>query len=349
VFSLHPAKNDTSATLDLMRAAAAQIVCIGHAVNLSGSGYTHLPNVGVLLFFLLSGFVIAHTLSMKSRSEDYGLTAFAIERFSRIYTAFLPALLIIAAADYLMQYVGSPLPGDPTDLHTLFGNLTMRQGLSVPTFGSAGQLTTIALEFHIYFFVGAIFFLLKGKRILPCLVFAVFFAEMPLKWLSGASHPALFAMWLAGFGAHYIAASVKADLAVPAAICFFVLTWYWAQYRTANEYDLSNYPALTLAFLSLVIFTQQTCFLNAASQRFIRFTADYSFSLFLIHMTIAKIAMMMPAPALVRIATAIAVSNILAIGFAYVFERHYRRVADSIKRLFHRNVEAREIAGSTRF
>src|SRR4249919_3526672 len=105
MFSLDKSKNDTSVTLDLLRAVAAQMVCVGHAVNFSGAGYTYLPNVGVLLFFILSGFVIAHTLSTKSQAEDYGVSAFGIERFARIYTAFLPAIILIAVAEYAMQYL----------------------------------------------------------------------------------------------------------------------------------------------------------------------------------------------------------------------------------------------------
>lgn len=350
MISLIPEKNDTSATLDLMRAVAAQIVCVGHAINLSGAGYTYLPNVGVLLFFLLSGFLIAHTLSTKSaRSDEYGLLAFGIERFSRIYTAFLPALLMIAAADVFLKSIGMPLPGDPTDLKTFLGNLTMRQGPSIPTFGSAGHLTSIAVEFHIYFFVGAMFFMLKGRNAIVCFAVALIFARIPLHYLTNipGTDRTLFAAWLAGFAVYYIAASVTANLIVPAALGFVLSAGHWIANRSANDYDLSNYPALALAFMFLVLGTQRTHLLNASVERIIRFAADYSFSLFLVHMTIAKIVMLMPSPPLVRITLAIAASNIVAIGLAYAFERHYRRVAEHLKALL-RVGSARDAAGAAR-
>src|SRR6266496_4912430 len=123
MFSLDRSKNDTSVMLDLLRAVAAQTVCVGHALNFAnGTTITKAPAVGVLLFFLLSGFVIAYTLSTKSANDDYGLVSFGIERVSRIYSGFLPAIIMITTADYLMQYLGHPLPGDPTDLRTLLGN-----------------------------------------------------------------------------------------------------------------------------------------------------------------------------------------------------------------------------------
>ncbi len=74
MFSLDKSKNDTSVMLDLLRAGAAQIVCVGHAINLANDKtITNAPNVGVMLFFVLSGFVIAYTLSIKSDTTTTGL------------------------------------------------------------------------------------------------------------------------------------------------------------------------------------------------------------------------------------------------------------------------------------
>jgi peptidoglycan/LPS O-acetylase OafA/YrhL len=340
MFSLDRSKNDTSVMLDLLRAVAAQTVCVGHALNFAnGMTITKAPVVGVLLFFILSGFVIAYTLSTKSASGDYGLVSFGIERVSRIYSAYLPAIIMIAAADYLMQYLGHPLPGDPTDLRTLFGNLTMRQGLpsdwGVSTFGSAGQLTSVAVEFHIYFFVGAIFFMLKGRNVLLCAIVAVLFSTMPLGYFSNipGSDRALFAMWLAGFAAYYVVKSIKLDAsqAILSAVAFIGLIWYWASHRTPNDYDLSNYPAFALAFLTLVIFTQSVRFVGDNISRLIRFAADYSFSLFLVHLTVLKIVLMIPGPVSAKIVCGILIANIVAIAFGLAFERHYRRIANVIK------------------
>jgi peptidoglycan/LPS O-acetylase OafA/YrhL len=343
MFSLDRSKNDTSVTLDLLRASAAQMVCIGHALNFANrSTITFVPNIGVLIFFILSGFVIAHTLSTKSASEDYELTAFGIERFSRIYTAYLPAFFLIAACDYLIQYLGYPLLGDPTDLKTFLGNLTMRQGLpsawGVSTFGSAGHLTSVAVEFHIYFFVGAIFFLLKGRSVFLCLIVAMLFSTMPLGYFSNIPNTdrSLFVIWLAGFATYFVVKSIKIDesQAVLAAVAFVGMVWYWAAHRTPNDYDLSNYPALSLAFLALVISTSAIQFIGSRLSRAIRFAADYSFSLFLVHLTIVKVVLLIPGWKPLKIAAAILLANAAAILFSYAFERHYRRVAETLKALF---------------
>jgi peptidoglycan/LPS O-acetylase OafA/YrhL len=95
-------ENDTSLTLDLLRAVAAQMVCVGPAIIffVSGSRPQWLPvmqNIGVLFFFLISGFVIAATLSRRSGDPDYGFLRFFVDRFARIYSGLLPALVLILA------------------------------------------------------------------------------------------------------------------------------------------------------------------------------------------------------------------------------------------------------------
>jgi peptidoglycan/LPS O-acetylase OafA/YrhL len=340
MFSLERSKNDTSVMLDFLRAAAAQMVCVGHALNFgAGRTLTFAPSVGVLIFFILSGFVIAHTLDVKSRDHEYDLTTFGIERFARIYTAFLPAILMIALTDYLMQALHMPLVStDSTDLRTLVGNVTMRQGLpsswGVSTFGSAGQLTSVAVEFHIYFFVGAIFFLLRVRSILPCAIVAVLFSTMPLGYFSNIpdSDRSLFVIWLAGFAVYYIAKSVRIEQrhASFAAVACVGMVWYWASHRTPNDYDLSNYPAISLAFLALVIFTQAFKAMPDAAVRAIRFAADYSFSLFLIHLTIIKVVLLTGSGSL-QIAGSILIANLVSIVFALTLEQRYRRVADYLK------------------
>ena len=74
------------------------MVCVGHAINFGGLGSTSAPALGVLLFFILSGFVIAHTLKTKTDSGPYSLGQYAVERTARIYCAYLPAMLLIGLA-----------------------------------------------------------------------------------------------------------------------------------------------------------------------------------------------------------------------------------------------------------
>ena len=76
--SLDPNSNDTSFFLDLLRFGSAQAVCVGHAIVFFGVAsflrpprFPYLQNLGVLAFFLLSGFLIAHVLSRSERDPNY--------------------------------------------------------------------------------------------------------------------------------------------------------------------------------------------------------------------------------------------------------------------------------------
>jgi peptidoglycan/LPS O-acetylase OafA/YrhL len=337
---LNRSKNDASAVLDLIRAVAAQTVCIGHAINFSQDiRSTMLPSAAVVAFFLISGFVIAHTLISRSNDPSYGPVQFAIDRFARIYTAYLPALLLIALADYAMAFAGHPLPGDPIGIRTLAGNLMLRENMpgwpGVTTFGSAGHLSSVALEFHIYLFVGAAFFLLRGQAVLLCA------AVIAVLWRTIAAYSvatpgtdsSLFLVWLAGFSAYFVAGQAANARGLRLALIAMLigLSVLWAANRTEVDAELVNIMPLSLAFLCLMAVSQYQAAIPATLAGVIRFFADYSYSLFLIHLTIIKLIYAAPISKSVAIPLAIVVANIAAIGFAFAFERNYRKVASLIR------------------
>ena len=53
-----------------------------------------LGGIGVFLFFSISGFLIAYTVFQKTANRQYGFRNYFVDRFSRIYSGLLPALLI---------------------------------------------------------------------------------------------------------------------------------------------------------------------------------------------------------------------------------------------------------------
>lgn len=339
---LDRSKNDTSVVLDLLRALAAQVVCVGHAFNSSQTGIWHtlLPNVGVLLFFVISGFLIAYTLATKSEHPEYGIVEFGIERFARIYTPFLPAILLIAFIEFAMRSGGYSIEGSAHDLWTLFGSLIMRQNMPgwphVSTYGTAGQMTSIAVEFHIYFFVGGLFFVLKGRSVALSALIALVFASAPLAYFLNipGGDRSLFAMWLIGFAAYYIVSSVMIDrrLAALAAVGFVGFSYQWAANRGPNDYDLSNYPMIGLAFLSLMILSQYTKIIPDLAAKIITVFANYSYSLFLIHLTLIRVIFeLMPPSGTADVCIAIVVANVAAFAFYAAFERRYHRVASILK------------------
>ncbi|TQF42588.1 hypothetical protein UNPF46_04590 [Bradyrhizobium sp. UNPF46] len=346
-FNLDRTKNDTSTLLDLLRALAAQMVCVGHTWNLTfapfgGARPTLIPDIGVLLFFVLSGFVIAYTLHDRTGYGSYSLLNYSVERFARIYSAYAPALFLIAALDYVAFTLGVPL-FQLDSLTSFVRNLFMLQGYPGEwgggTFGSAGQLSSLAIEFHIYFFVGGLFFFCKGRNRIAGLLLAIAAAALPLFHFAerpDASH-SLFVLWLLGFGGYFVAINMKIDRlsTVVSAALSFLLFWRWrVAHVRGDEYALAAQPYFAMWFVSLAIAAQGQNWL-LRSRPVIEFFAGYSYTLFLVHYTIVKIVVgLKPAPLWMTFTIAIAVSNSAAWLFALATEAKHKRFAGWILRKF---------------
>ena len=84
-----------SLLLDFLRAITAQGVLLGHLIYWKGfisrndfPSFFGLASYCVLIFFILSGFLISQSMFNK---DDYSFKRFFIDRFSRIYTSLFPA------------------------------------------------------------------------------------------------------------------------------------------------------------------------------------------------------------------------------------------------------------------
>ncbi len=101
--SSSPVSREFSLYLDLVRILAAAVVLYSHA-NLRALSERILPgeslgHSAVVVFFVLSGYVIAFVTDTRERSgRDY-----AISRFARIYSVALPALIVTMFADLVGQ------------------------------------------------------------------------------------------------------------------------------------------------------------------------------------------------------------------------------------------------------
>lgn len=353
MFSLDRNKNDTSITVDLLRAVAAQMVCVGHAISFfmgqwRPTSWPLMQNVGVLLFFVISGFLITYTLFERSRNPSYGFLQFFIERFARIYSGLIPALALVILIDGITIY----LTGEPTivryfTVKTLIANLFMLEGyrgvfpdvLQWSVFGSASPLWTLGIEWQIYIFVGALFFMLKRPRsILFLLPFALFFGQTPAHFLFGSFQPdgvgrGLFLLWIGGACVYFAARAVEPSRIVSLALIMVpAVAFIWLE-KPGEEYRLAAYPFLVLAFFGLVSLTQSTSSMVTTRVRsVIGFAADYSFSLYLVHHTIMMaIWLIYPHRGLTVFMVAVGASNIAAILLAEIGEKHHRKLAGILK------------------
>ena len=182
---------------DAVRGLTAQMVVVGHSLNLflpavfmvqrangtyrTTPGIFYMQSLGVLLFFVLSGFLVSRSALTKMTSPGYTFGEFFLERFARIFVPFVPAVLLVAVADRLVLHGRSnPFTTVPLDIWTTVTNLTMLYnnpvmrtvaevtGLPLKTgpIGTADPFWSVVIEFWIYITFGLILLrLVRDRRI----------------------------------------------------------------------------------------------------------------------------------------------------------------------------------------
>lgn len=344
-----------SPLLDLIRLAAAQAVCVGHAISffsvinwLQPPHMPYLQNCAVQVFFVLSGFVIAYSLASRARDPGYGFPQYFIDRWARIYSAYVPALAVIAIIDWAVLQAGRHESPDYLTLRVLAANLLMlqtwggayRDWIVFPAFGSAGPLWSLAAEWWIYMLVGAIAFLTRA-RLIPLLALVIVVAGPPaLAYLVGDVHPgigtALFSLWLFGFCGYFLVVG-KALARVPT--WFLALTApvslavYGAILVPGAEYDPRAYAALGCGFLALVAAAMRFPASDwGRAGRIVRLGADYSFTLYLVHYTVLYALSRFPfADPLTSMWLGVVAANVIAALLAWPTEMRHKQLGRWLK------------------
>src|SRR5579871_846039 len=95
-----------STALNFVRGCAAQFVLVGHIASRTGSQNPKffIQDFGVILFFLLSGFLIAGTTLNKPTS--YNFANFVFDRGARIFVPYIPAVAFLVTVGLLFRLDG---------------------------------------------------------------------------------------------------------------------------------------------------------------------------------------------------------------------------------------------------
>jgi peptidoglycan/LPS O-acetylase OafA/YrhL len=229
------------------------------------------------------------------------------------------------------------------NLKTLVANLFMLESyrgalenhLRWSAFGSASPLWTLAIEWHIYLFVGAVFFILKAPRSFPYLLpIALFFGQTASHYLIGSYQSdgvgrGLFSLWLGG-AALYVATrnfTIPRWPAIAMAISGFAI--FVATHPAHAEYSLAGYPLLLAAMIGVIAATQTSHLLTGdRTNKAISFFANYSFTLYLVHHTVMyAMWVIWSERGLLMFSAAVLLSNLVAMGLAAVGEKHHHQVA----------------------
>ena len=226
-------KTKASALLDLLRGLAALMVCLSHWRNVLFVDYerveghraaaaafyvvTSCGHQAVVIFFVLSGYLIAGSVRQSLARGTWDWRRYAVQRLTRLWVVLIPGLLLCALWDRVGMHSGwaprlyGGLSGDhivanvagtsnwPAFWRTLF----FLQEITGKTFGSDGPLWSLTYEFWYYvLFPLGLFALLPGVR--PRVRMACGVLLVAIASFQGREMLTFFPIWLAGVVLTYL-------------------------------------------------------------------------------------------------------------------------------------------------
>jgi len=111
----------------------------------------------VLVFFVLSGFLVGGKVIERVGSRTFDWRSYAVDRFSRIYTPLIPAMLFALAID---EWFKSPQP----NLGEYLGNFVSLQGVLVAPVHTIGSIWSLSYEVWFYILAGALAVVLLQRQ-----------------------------------------------------------------------------------------------------------------------------------------------------------------------------------------
>lgn len=307
--------------LDMARWMAAAIVLLGHLRDPLFLGYgavaaadrtvwvmvwyfvTGWFGEAVIVFFVLSGYLVGGLSLAKMQARRFDPGAYAIDRFTRLYLPFLPAVLLTVLLDAVgasafasaglyddsQPMLATKLPFGPLAAlatpENFFATLAMLQHFVLPPYGSNQPLWTIAAEFWFYVVFGAAACLGAGSRRRGMILAIVVLIAVFL--LLGARFPYYLGLWTIGMASALVPwrrlewpwLSLTLFVAVLVAARLNVaLLQQVAFVQPIRDYGV----ALAFAWL-LVSMRGVRSPLLLAMAGVNRFMAGFSFSLYLVH------------------------------------------------------------------
>jgi peptidoglycan/LPS O-acetylase OafA/YrhL len=109
---------------------------------------TRLGQEAVLLFFVLSGFLVGGQIIRRAKSGTFSLRDYGIDRCSRILLPLVPACLLTAL-------IGRFVLGHGIDLPVLVANMVGLNGVLAPTLDANLPLWSLSYEIWFYIAGGA--------------------------------------------------------------------------------------------------------------------------------------------------------------------------------------------------
>lgn len=344
---------------DFIRVLATNLVVFGHAGALFQLERSVQPaGMGVVLFFILSGFLIMVAAMRRWERSGPQFGSFMIDRCARIFVPFLPILLAVALVNALLDPADYGQMGFNRGPVALAANALLlndypliqaaSQAVDVEawfprSYNTAEPFWTLPLEFWTYVVFALLFFGLARRepinRGLAALLLAVAGPVFLWNTFAGGSG-CLTLVWVVGAVAGHLWYQHHERIRESAAIGwlmlgFGLLAWLGRMLKVGYvpyEFQQAVFVSLVVFGAFLVIADRQR--IAQRTGRIMTLLASYSYSLFLIHNTVIIVFVEHFAEALGPAAPwlAIVAAHAVAVLFYLAFERNYQHVAGWLKR-----------------
>lgn len=295
--------------LDVVRFSAAMVVFFGHVARQTFTdGFlwqaAAYMDTAVIVFFVLSGYVIAHVLDEKERTPS----AYIIARVSRLYSVVVPALIVTAvcdgigiAADPALYYGPAEYASNEIALRYLatffFANQFWIWGHGMEA-GTNLPFWSLSFEVSYYVAIGLLVFTKGAIRIVSCGLLAA---------LVGPTIVAMAPIWFLGFGLYHGLRGVQLARVTALALTLIGLVLLGCapvvRNATASAWPLSNhniiasyYDALSFAMhlAGILSLSPLLAKLLGRGEALIRWLGSLTFALYLFHRPIFWVLSALP-------------------------------------------------------
>lgn len=337
--------------IHLVRGLSALAVMMGHSLDLlSGPpalSWYRLQSVAVVVFFVLSGFLIC----MNATKPGNTLGNYLIDRFARIFVAFVPALLLTLALDWMTGRIS-----DRLSISAFLANMLMLQGIPFDRlvswgpffqpFGSNSPLWTVAVEWWLYVAFGLVIFSTRIRGLLIPLMAVLAIPAIGTVALYSLREN-LSTTWIIAAMVAVPLLHLNAMHARQFAWAALALSLAALVYRTAQlslgakflPYDVQLMLAISFSVLSAIAALKSVTRPIFPAKAAIKWLGDISYSLYLIHYPImlAMVVYFPPKWSVLEYVLFNAIGLTAATIFFHLFDDRHKDVADLIKAALRRS------------
>jgi len=324
--------------LHLLRWTSSIIVIIGHSQLIGNNNNLIFKYLGahahaaVIIFFVLSGYVIAFSVD-KKKSLPYGFTEYIIDRFSRIYSVLIPVLLLTFSIDLIgrnylsSRYLDSSLVPQTNILFRFLVNLFSVQGIwgYRVQFGSNPALWSIGYEFIYYVLFGLLFF--KPKNYLLVLLIASIFIGPKVILYSS--------IWALGVVAFYVNKKHETfTFNFFLSLFFLIIANHYFEFKAFPKAFHEFFRDFLFALCVMLLLLSKTPKIPNSFLKLNLFMSEFSYTLYATHYPIMFLLFSLAKPTLAFSLVTIVVSIIFGRLFYYISEYRRNNLRKMIRRFY---------------